>query len=148
MNSGSRCFPAISDPTDVGLSRALPRAFAFSVFPMRFLLTRLAVRSARSRGRARLTAFPCSTTFTRDDLGPLSTPAVRPSRRAIKENPNLTAYLFDLVSRNDGRIPVLGAFPTCDIGQFPSLYRCESHRIVWSPLGFRSEEHTSELQSL
>src|ERR1035441_5262900 len=44
------------------------------------------------------------------------------------------SFFFHLVSRNDGRIPVLGAFPTCDIGQFPSLYRCESHRIVWSPL--------------
>jgi hypothetical protein len=56
--------------------------------------TRLAVRSARSRGRAGLAAFPCSTTFTMDDLGPLSTPAVRHSRRAIKESPNLTAYPF------------------------------------------------------
>src|ERR1035441_1698015 len=38
--------------------------------------------------------------------------------------PGLKKYL---VSRNDGRIPVLEAFPTCYIGQFPSLYRSEEH---------------------
>src|ERR1017187_4649470 len=52
---------------------------------------------------------------------------------------------FRLLSRICGEIPVRGAAPSCDKGQFPWLRRCESHRIVWSPLGFccRSEEHTS-----
>src|ERR1017187_5144549 len=52
---------------------------------------------------------------------------------------------FSLLSRICGEIPVRGAAPSCDKGQFPWLRRCESRRIVWSPLGFRSEEHTSEL---
>jgi len=43
---------------------------------------------------------------------------------------------YYLVSRIHGRIPVPEVFPTCDIRRFPSLYRCESHRTVWSPLGF------------
>src|ERR1051325_886959 len=52
-------------------------ALASSVLPMLRLLTRLAVRSARSQLRARLAAFPCSTIVTENDLGLLSTPAVR-----------------------------------------------------------------------
>ena len=43
---------------------------------------------------------------------------------------------FRLLSRICGEIPVRGAAPSCDKGQFPWLRRCESHRIVWSPLGF------------
>ena len=39
-------------------------ALASSVFPMLRLLTRLAVRSARTRGPDEVAAFPCSTTFT------------------------------------------------------------------------------------
>ena len=46
-------------------------------------------------------------------------------------------YLLRFVSRICGRIHlVLGAFLTWDTGQFPSRHRCESRRIVWSPLGF------------
>ena len=52
-------------------------AFASSVLPRLLLLTRLAVRSARSRLRARLAVFPCSTIVIEDDLGSLYTPAVR-----------------------------------------------------------------------
>src|SRR5712691_12989394 len=51
-------------------------ALASSVLPKLRLLTRLAVRSARSRLRARSAVFPCSTIVTKDDLGLLSTPAV------------------------------------------------------------------------
>src|SRR5438874_10574751 len=51
-------------------------ALASSVLPRLLLLTRLAVRSARSRLRARLAAFPCSTIVIEDDLGSLYTPAV------------------------------------------------------------------------
>ena len=69
-------------------------ALASSVLPVLFPLTRLAVRSARSADRAGLAAFPCSATFTKDDLGPLSTPAVRRSRRAMRQHPNLTACLL------------------------------------------------------
>jgi hypothetical protein len=29
-----------------------------------------------------------------------------------------------------------GVVPSCDRERFPSPCRCESHRIVWSPLGF------------
>src|SRR6266446_7568360 len=67
----------MSDQTDVGVSSALPLAFAFSVIPTLLPPTRLAVRFARPQGRARLAAFPCSTTITMNDLGPLCTPAVR-----------------------------------------------------------------------
>ena len=52
-------------------------AFASSVLPRLLLLTRLTVRSARTRLRARLAVFPCSTIVTEDDLGSLYTPAVR-----------------------------------------------------------------------
>ena len=46
-------------------------------------------------------------------------------------------WLFlGLLSRICGEIPVRGAAPSCDKGQFPWLRRCESRRIVWSPLGF------------
>ena len=55
---------AISDRTDVGLSSALPLALASSVFPKLRPLTRLAVRSARSRGRTGLAVFPCSANST------------------------------------------------------------------------------------
>jgi len=94
LHDGSACSLARRDQTDVGISSALPLALAFSVVPMLLLLTRLAVRSAR-REPGEHTAFPCSTTIIdRDDLGPRSTPAVLHSRRAIKQNPNLTAYRF------------------------------------------------------
>jgi len=63
-DGGSTGCPTISDQTDVGVSSALPLALASSVFPMLRPLTRLAVRSARSRGRAGLAAFPCSANFT------------------------------------------------------------------------------------
>ena len=43
---------------------------------------------------------------------------------------------YHLVSRIYGPFAVLGVFLTCDTGLFPLLYRCESHRTVWSPLGF------------
>src|SRR5216110_1531505 len=52
-------------------------ALASSVLPKLRLPTRLAVRSARSRVRARLAVFPCSTIVIEDDLGSLYTPAVR-----------------------------------------------------------------------
>ena len=55
-------------------------ALAFSVLSMPLLLTRLAVMSARSRGRARLAAFPCSAMSTRNDLGPLCAPTAICSR--------------------------------------------------------------------
>ena len=61
---GSTGCPTISDQTDVGISSALPLALASSVFPMLRPLTRLAVRSVRSRGRTGLAAFPCSANFT------------------------------------------------------------------------------------
>jgi hypothetical protein len=48
----------------VGLSNVLPLALAFSVIPRLRPQTRLAVRSARSGGRAGLAAFPCSARFT------------------------------------------------------------------------------------
>jgi len=63
-DGGSTGCPTISDQTDVGISSALPLALASSVLPMLRPLTRLAVRSARSRGRAGLAAFPCSANFT------------------------------------------------------------------------------------
>jgi len=69
-------------------------ALASSVLLLLLPLARLAVRSARSTDRAGLAAFPCSATFTKGGLGPLSTPAVRHSRRAIKQDPNLTACLL------------------------------------------------------
>lgn len=68
-------------------------ALASSVLSMLWLLTRLAVRSAR-REPGEPTAFPCSTTITGDDLGSLSTPAVRRSRRSRTQRPSLTAYHF------------------------------------------------------
>jgi hypothetical protein len=64
FTDGSTCFLAFSDQTDVGLSSALPLALASSVLPMLRPLTCLAVGSARSRGRAGLAAFPCSTRLT------------------------------------------------------------------------------------
>ena len=76
MNSGSEYFLAISDLTDVGISRALPLALASSVFPMLRLITRLAVRSARSADRARTQRFHVPQPSP-DDLGSLYTPAVR-----------------------------------------------------------------------
>ena len=45
-------------------------------------------------------------------------------------------FFFSLLSRICGVTPVLGVVPSCDKGQFPWLRRCESRRIVWSPLGF------------
>jgi hypothetical protein len=63
-NGGSTGSLAIANPTDVGLSSALPLALASSVIPRLRPPTRLAVRSARSRGRAGLAAFPCSALFT------------------------------------------------------------------------------------
>ncbi len=41
-----------------------------------------------------------------------------------------------LLSRICGLIPVQGAAPGCDTGQFPWHRRCESRRIVWLPHGF------------
>src|SRR4051794_24356366 len=61
---GSASSLARIDQTDVGISSALPLALAFSVLPKLLPLTRLAVRSARSRGRAGLAVFPCSAMFT------------------------------------------------------------------------------------
>ena len=61
-------------------------ALASSVLSMLLLLTRLAVRSARREPDERA-AFPCSTTIPMNDLGPLCTPAVLHSRRAIKAKP-------------------------------------------------------------
>ena len=61
---GSASSLARIDQTDVGLSSALPLALASSVLPKLRPLTRLAVRSVRSRGRAGLAAFPCSANFT------------------------------------------------------------------------------------
>src|SRR5215471_16385868 len=53
-------------------------ALASSVLSVLWLLTRLAVRSARRDSGPSLTAFPCSITITGvDDLGSLYTPAVR-----------------------------------------------------------------------
>jgi hypothetical protein len=43
---------------------------------------------------------------------------------------------FHLLSRICGLILAPVVVPSCDIARFPSLDRCESHRIVWSPLGF------------
>src|SRR3954451_8541314 len=61
---GSVSSHARIDQTDVGVSSALPLALAFSVIPKLLPQTRLAVRSARSRGRAGLAVFPCSAMFT------------------------------------------------------------------------------------
>jgi len=62
---GSASSLARIDQTDVGVSSALPLALASSVLPKLRPLTRLAVRSARLRGRAGWAAFPCSVMFTR-----------------------------------------------------------------------------------
>jgi len=60
-------------------------------------LTRLAVRSARSRGRAGLAAFPCSANFTGWFRFALYTGSawqrVSP-RRATQEDPSLSACLL------------------------------------------------------
>ena len=45
-------------------------------------------------------------------------------------------FNFRLFSRICGLILVPGVGPGCDKGRFPWLYRCESRRIVWLPLGF------------
>ena len=50
FRGGSACVLAISDPTDVGISSALPLALASSVIPVLCPLTRLTVRPARARG--------------------------------------------------------------------------------------------------
>jgi hypothetical protein len=47
---GSASFLAISDQTDVGISSALHAGLGFFGLPNAALVTRLAVRSARSRG--------------------------------------------------------------------------------------------------
>jgi len=54
--------------------------------------------------------------------------------------PGLLAYIVTskfsgLLSRICGLIPVPEGDPTCDIGLFPWLRRCENRRIVCSPLG-------------
>jgi hypothetical protein len=69
IRGGSSGFLALSDLTDVGLSSALPLAFASSVIPRLCLRTRLAVRSARlapGRGPQRFHVLQRSP----DDLGP------------------------------------------------------------------------------
>src|ERR1035441_10252694 len=62
--------------------------------------------------------------------------------KSVLSSRTLRYLEFGLLSRICGEIPVRGAAPSCDKGQFPWLRRCESRRIVWSPLGFccRSEE--------
>ena len=56
--------------------------------------------------------------------------------RELLESGQVTGRKKDLVSRIYGQILVPEAFLTCDTELFPSLYRCGSHRTVWSPLGF------------
>src|SRR5205807_1924487 len=46
-----------------------------------------------------------------------------------------TFYIFSFLSKIYGLIPVPEVVLTYDKGQFPSLCRCGSHRIVWLPLG-------------
>jgi hypothetical protein len=41
-----------------------------------------------------------------------------------------------LLSRICGLIPVPEAVRVCDTARFPSLHKCGTHRIVWSPLEF------------
>ena len=91
---GSASSLARIDQTDVGISSALPLALAFSVIPMLRLPTRLAVRSARSRLRARWAAFPCSAIVTKNDLGLLFTPAVRISASGHQGEPELDCLPF------------------------------------------------------
>ena len=45
-------------------------------------------------------------------------------------------YEYRLLSRICGLIPVPEAVRVCDTARFPSLHRCGTHRIVWSPLEF------------
>ena len=84
---GSTSSLARYDQTDVGLSGALPLALAFSVLPRLRPLTRLAVRSARSRFRAGSQRFHVPQP-PQDDLGPPSTPAAGYSRRATVKDPD------------------------------------------------------------
>ena len=58
------------------------------------LLTRLAVRSARREPGEPNSVSMFYNNPSVGDLGPLSTPAVRRSRRVIKSDPSLTAYPF------------------------------------------------------
>ena len=46
------------------------------------------------------------------------------------------SYQKCLLSRICGLMPVPDAVRVCDTARFPSLHRCGTHRIVWSPLEF------------
>ena len=48
----------------------------------------------------------------------------------------LRLWKLGLLSRICGLILAPEVFPSCDRGRFPLPRTCESHRIVWSPLGF------------
>lgn len=92
--NGSAYFRAISDQTDVGISDALHSGIGFFGHPNAAAPDPPCgeVCSART-GRAHSVSM-FHNNYHKDDLGPLSTPAMRHSRRVIQQNPNLTAYLL------------------------------------------------------
>jgi len=87
--------PAKRDQIDVGLSGPLQTGFACSILsmpsPLGLPCGRLALEPPRRDNSKRLFHVP---DLSRGGLGPLCTPAVRHSRRATLESPNLTAYLL------------------------------------------------------
>ena len=86
----------MQDQIDVGISAPLQSGLGLfdplnAVSPWARLAVGLPWNSQGGIDSKRLFHVP---RLSRDGLGPLSTPAVRHSRRATLENPNLTAYLL------------------------------------------------------
>jgi hypothetical protein len=94
LHDGSACSLARRDQTDVGISDALHIGIGFfgplsAAAPDPPCGEVCPVRAGRAGSFSMF-----HNDYHEDDLGPLSTPAVPHSRRAIQQVPSLTAYRF------------------------------------------------------
>lgn len=94
LHDGSACSLARRDQADVGVSDALHTGIGFFGHLNAAALDPPCGEVCPARTGRAYSVSMFHNNYHKDDLGPLSTPAVLHSRRVIQQSPNLTAYLL------------------------------------------------------